>query len=76
MCGKKYKAKYCVEEMKLLLDDLLGGSGAKLRLHTFVAGVEKEGSSIKSLSTISKSGWEHWEGSVFPVLSVHMVVIV
>ncbi|MFC1558078.1 FAD-dependent oxidoreductase [candidate division KSB1 bacterium] len=59
------KFVYNVEAMKLLLDDMLGDSGAKLRLHTFVAGVEKKGKSIESLVTVSKSGFENWEGKVF-----------
>jgi len=59
------KFVYNVEAMKLLLDDLLGDSGAKLRLHTFVAGVEKKGENIGSLISVSKSGFENWAGKVF-----------
>lgn len=59
------KFVYNVEAMKLLLDDLLGDSGAALRLHTFVADVEKKGKNIRSLVTTSKSGFELWEGKVF-----------
>lgn len=59
------KKVYNVEAMKLLLDDTLSDSGAALRLHTFVADVEKRGSEITSLITASKSGFEKWEGKVF-----------
>ena len=59
------KKVYNVEAMKLLLDDLLSSSGAQLRLHTFVAGVEKTGEKITALITVSKSGFERWEGDVF-----------
>lgn len=59
------KFLYNVEAMKLLLDDLLGDSGAKLRLHTFIAGVEKKNNNIESLLSVSKSGFENWEGKVF-----------
>ena len=59
------KKVYNVESMKLLLDDLLGASGATLRLHTFVAGVEKRDGRIVSLLTSSKSGLEKWEAKVF-----------
>ena len=56
---------YNVEAMKLLLDDVLSASDAELRLHTFIAGVEKDGDRITSLITVSKSGFEKWEGDVF-----------
>jgi FAD-dependent oxidoreductase family protein len=59
------KKVYNVEAMKLLLDDLLVDSGADLRLHTFVADVEKTGDRITSLVTASKSGFEKWEAKVF-----------
>lgn len=59
------KKVYNVEAMKLLLDDLLGDSGAYLRLHTFVADVEKDADRITSLVTVSKSGFERWEADVF-----------
>ena len=59
------KKVYNVEAMKLLLDDLLSDSGAALRLHTFIAGVEKKGDAITSLVTASKRGFEKWEGKVF-----------
>ncbi len=59
------KFVYNVEAMKLLLDDMLGNSGAKLRLHTFVSGVKKRDNTIQSLVTASKSGYEYWRGKVF-----------
>ena len=59
------KKVYNVEAMKLLLDDLLGDCGAFLRLHTFVAEVEKKDNRISSLITTSKSGFEKWEADVF-----------
>ncbi len=59
------KKVYNVEAMKLLLDDLLSDSGAQLRLHTFVADVEKKENEITSLVTASKSGFEKWQAKVF-----------
>ncbi len=59
------KKVYNVEAMKLLLDDLLGDSGAYLRLHTFAADVETNSNQISSLTTVSKSGFEKWEADVF-----------
>ncbi len=59
------KKVYNVEAMKLLLDDLLGDSGAYLRLHTFAADVEKDSGRLSSLITVSKSGFEKWEADVF-----------
>ena len=59
------KFVYNVEAMKLFLDDLLGDSGARLRLHTFIAGVQKKAEAIESLVSVSKSGFENWAGKVF-----------
>jgi hypothetical protein len=59
------KKVYNVEAMKLLLDDLLGDSGARLRLHTFAADVKKDADRICSLTTVSKSGFERWEAEVY-----------
>jgi hypothetical protein len=59
------KKVYNVEAMKLLLDDMLGASGAYLRLHTFAADVVKTGNRIRNVVTVSKSGFEEWEADVF-----------
>jgi len=59
------KKVYNVEGMKLLLDDMLGESGAYLRLHTFAADVVRTGNRIEKIITASKSGFEEWEADVF-----------
>ncbi len=59
------KKVYNVEAMKLFLDDELSGSGAFIRLHTFVADVEKSGDKISGLITSSKGGFERWEAKTF-----------
>lgn len=56
---------YQPEEMKLLLEELCGSSGIKLQLHTRVSAAYREGRSLKTVVTESKSGRQAWQAPVF-----------
>jgi glycine/D-amino acid oxidase-like deaminating enzyme len=55
---------YCMEEMKCLLDDLVAAAPLRLRLHTHVAGVLREGGRILGVFTESKAGREFFAAKV------------
>jgi hypothetical protein len=56
---------YQPEEMKLLLEELCSKEGVKVRLHTRVAAAYREGKSLRTIVTESKSGRQAWSAPVF-----------
>jgi hypothetical protein len=56
---------YQPEEMKLLLEELCAAAGVKVQLHTRVAAAYREGRSLTTLITESKSGRQAWKAPVF-----------
>ncbi len=56
---------YQPEEMKLLLEELCSVAGVHVQLHTRVAAAYREGRTLSTIVTESKSGRQAWEGSGF-----------
>ncbi|NLF69236.1 MAG: FAD-dependent oxidoreductase [Candidatus Anammoximicrobium sp.] len=56
---------YEPEAMKLLLEELCGAAGVKLRLHTHVAAAYRTDNRLAAVVTESKSGREAWRARVF-----------
>lgn len=56
---------YEPDEMKLLLEDMLGESGVKFLLKTNVVAAYKERNRLSTVITESKSGREAWKAKVF-----------
>jgi hypothetical protein len=57
---------YDVEAMKLLLEDLCGDAGVRIRLHTRVVGAARDTNNRLAVAlTESKSGREAWAAKVF-----------
>lgn len=56
---------YQPEEMKLLLEELCTAAGVKVQLHTRVAAAYREGRSLATIVTESKSGRQAWKAPVF-----------
>jgi hypothetical protein len=56
---------YQPEEMKLLLEELCAAAGVKVQLHTRVAAAYREGRSLTTIVTESKSGRQAWKAPVF-----------
>ena len=56
---------YQPEEMKLLLEELCSAAGVKVQLHTRVAAAYREGRSLTTIVTESKSGRQAWKAPVF-----------
>ncbi|MEN9637910.1 MAG: hypothetical protein RL077_6314 [Verrucomicrobiota bacterium] len=56
---------YQPEEMKLLLEELCAAAGVKVQLHTRVAAAYREGRSLRTIVTESKSGRQAWKARVF-----------
>lgn len=56
---------YQPEEMKLLLEELCSLAGVKIQLHTRVAAAYREGRTLTTLITESKSGRQAWKAPVF-----------
>jgi len=56
---------YQPEEMKLLLEELCSAAGVKVQLHTRVAAAYREGRSLTTIVTESKSGRRAWKAPVF-----------
>ncbi len=56
---------YQPEEMKLLLEELCGLAGVKVQLHTRVSAAYREGRSLRTIVTESKSGRQAWRAPVF-----------
>ena len=56
---------YQPEEMKLLLEELCGAAGVKVQLHTRVSAAYREGRSLRTIVTESKSGRQAWRAPVF-----------
>jgi len=53
------------EALKWILDEMVTGSGADIRFHTFIADVTRENGSVRSITTWSKSGHEEFAAAVF-----------
>jgi hypothetical protein len=56
---------YQPEEMKLLLEELCAVSGVKVQLHTRVAAACRDGRTLSTILTESKSGRQAWTAPVF-----------
>ena len=56
---------YEPEEMKLLLEEMCGEAGVKVRLHTGVRAAYREGNRLATIVTESKSGREAWRAKTF-----------
>jgi hypothetical protein len=56
---------YQPEEMKLLLEELCAKHGVKVHLHTRVSAAYREGKSLRTIVTESKSGRQAWRAPVF-----------
>jgi glycine/D-amino acid oxidase-like deaminating enzyme len=56
---------YHPEEMKLLLEELCSAAGVKVQLHTRVCAAHREGGSLRTIVTESKSGRQAWRSTVF-----------
>ena len=57
---------YDVEEMKLLLEELVGGEGVGIRLHTRVVSAHRDQANrLTHVLTESKSGREAWKARLF-----------
>lgn len=56
---------YQPEEMKVLLEELCSQEGVKVQLHTRVAAAYRNGSSLSTIVTESKSGRQAWQAPVF-----------
>lgn len=56
---------YQPEEMKLLLEELCSAAGVKVQLHTRVAAAYREGRTLRTIVTESKSGRQAWRAPVF-----------
>lgn len=56
---------YQPEEMKLLLEELCAAASVKVQLHTRVAAAYREGRSLRTIVTESKSGRQAWRAPVF-----------
>ena len=56
---------YQPEEMKLLLEELCAAAGVRVQLHTRVAAAYREGRSLRTIVTESKSGRQAWRAPVF-----------
>ena len=56
---------YQPEEMKLLLEELCAAAGVKVQFHTRVAAAYREGRSLSTIVTESKSGRQAWQAPVF-----------
>lgn len=56
---------YQPEEMKLLLEELCAAADVKVQLHTRVAAAYREGRSLRTIVTESKSGRQAWRAPVF-----------
>lgn len=56
---------YQPEEMKLLLEELCSAAGVKVQLHTRVAAAYRQGRSLSTVVTESKSGRQAWQAPVF-----------
>lgn len=56
---------YQPEEMKLLLEELCSAAGVHVQLHTRVTAAYREGRSLRTIVTESKSGRQAWKAPVF-----------
>ena len=56
---------YQPEEMKLLLEELCSAAGVKVQLHTRVTAAYREGRTLRTIVTESKSGRQAWRAPVF-----------
>ncbi|MEY5025344.1 MAG: hypothetical protein RLZZ244_872 [Verrucomicrobiota bacterium] len=56
---------YHPEEMKVLLEELCAAAGVQVQLHTRVAAAYREGRTLTTILTESKSGRQAWRAPVF-----------
>ena len=56
---------YHPEEMKVLLEELCMAAGVKVQLHTRVAAAYRNGRTLETIMTESKSGRQAWRAPVF-----------
>ena len=56
---------YQPEEMKLLLEELCAAAGVTVQLHTRVAAAYRDGRTLRTIITESKSGRQAWRAQVF-----------
>jgi hypothetical protein len=56
---------YHPEEMKVLLEELCAVAGVKVQLHTRVSAAYREGRTLSTIITESKSGRQAWRAPVF-----------
>jgi len=56
---------YQPEEMKLLLEELCVKAGVRVQLHTRVTSAHRQGNSLRTITTESKSGRQAWQAPVF-----------
>ena len=56
---------YQPEEMKLLLEELCAAAGVTVQLHTRVAAAYRDGRTLRTIITESKSGRQAWRAPVF-----------
>lgn len=66
ICGDGMdRLNYQPEEMKLLLEELCAAAGVNVQLHTRVAAAHREGQTLRTIVTESKSGRQAWQAPVF-----------
>ncbi len=66
ICGEGMNGlSYQPEEMKLLLEELCAAAGVNVQLHTRVAAAHREGRTLRTIVTESKSGRQAWRAPVF-----------
>ena len=62
--GPRTSFAYDVEEMKFLLDEKCTEAGVRIRLHSRVVGIGKDGNTLSHVLTESKSGRQAWAARV------------
>jgi len=55
----------CAEELKIIYDDMLTESGAKVIFHSFVCDAESENGEIKSITVANKAGLTKYTAKVY-----------
>jgi hypothetical protein len=63
--GERQPTAFDPEVLKRVADELCQEAGVQVRLHTFVAEVEREGARITRLRSASKSGSEEWTAQIY-----------
>lgn len=63
--SKLCPAAFDEERLKIVYDDMLREAGVEVRFHTLLAGAERDGPRLKSVTTFSKSGREEYGAKYF-----------